>query len=158
MATSAFLKTTAATTVAAAVGTLFTDVDSLWYKKLDKPEWQPAPEVFPIAWTTLYAMIAHSSGRVLSDLEEADEPRKAQHFQCALLTNLALNAGWCYLFFQRKDTKVATIGAVALASSSFDLARRAGKVHKRSGLELLPYAAWTSFAAVLTAEVHRRNG
>ena len=158
MATSTFLKTSAATTVAATLGALSTDVDSMWYKKLDKPEWQPAPEVFPIAWTTLYAMIAHASGRTLSDLEESDEPRRARHFQCALLTNLTLNAGWGYLFFQRKDTKTATVGAVALAASSFDLARRAWKVRKRSGLELLPYVAWTSFAAALTAELHKRNG
>ena len=103
-------------------------------------------------------MIAHASGRTLSDLEESDEPRQARHFQCALLTNLTLNAGWGYLFFQRKDTKTATVGAVALAASSFDLARRAWKVRKRSGLELLPYVAWTSFAAALTAELHKRNG
>ncbi len=155
---STFFKTTAATTAAATVGALSTDVESAWYKKLDKPEWQPAPEVFPIAWTTLYAMIAHASGRVLSDLEEANKPRAAKRFECALGLNLVLNAGWCYLFFQRKDTKVATVGAVALAASSLDLARRAWKVRKRSGLELLPYAAWTSFAAALTAELHKRNG
>ncbi len=157
MTTSAFLKTTAATAIAATAGTLLTDVESTWYKKLDKPDWQPAPELVPIVWTSLYATIAHASGRVLSDLEEADEPRKARHFQCALLTNLTLNAGWCYLFFQRKDTKTATVGAVALAASSFDLARRAGKVRKHSGLELLPYAAWTVFAAALNAELHRLN-
>ena len=155
---STFFKTAAATTAAATIGALNTDVESAWYKKLDKPEWQPAPEVFPIAWTTLYTMIAHASGRVLSDLEEANESRAAKRFQCALGLNLVLNAGWCYLFFQRKDTKVATVGAVALASSSLDLVRRAWKVRKSSGLELLPYAAWTSFAAALTAELHKRNG
>lgn len=146
-----------ATTVTAVIGTLGTDTSSSWYKKLDKPDWQPAPEVFPIAWTTLYALIAHSSARTLADLKAEGTLKETRRFRTALGVNLALNAGWCHLFFQAKNTKAAMAGAVALAVSSCDLARRARKVRTSSGLLLLPYAGWTAFAAALSTEIDRRN-
>ena len=146
-----------ATTVTAVVGSLGTDTSSKWYKKLDKPDWQPAPEVFPIAWTTLYGLIAHSSARTLADLKDEGDKKKVRRFRTALGINLTLNAAWCHLFFQSKNTKAATVGAVALAISSCDLARRARKVRTSSGLLLLPYSAWTAFAAALSSEIDLRN-
>lgn len=150
-------RTGLATTVAATIATLGTDTASTWYKQLSKPDWQPAPEVFPAAWTTLYALIAHSSAHTLADLREQDDTADTRRFGVALGVNLVLNAAWPHLFFQAKNTKAAAVGAVALAVSSCDLTRRAWKARARNGQLLLPYAAWTTFAAALSADINRRN-
>src|SRR3954452_6397422 len=46
----------------AAVGGLATApaVDSRWYRRLNKPPWQPPGAVFGPAWTVLYALLAAS--------------------------------------------------------------------------------------------------
>ena len=44
-----------------------------------------------------------------------------------------------------------------LAISSADLARRNIAVNKRRGAFLLPYAAWTAFATVLTGTIWYQN-
>ena len=46
----------------------------------------------------------------------------------------------------------------ALAASTADLTRRSWAVDRPAGLALLPYCAWTAFAAALTAAIARRNG
>lgn len=56
----------AAVTVTAAVGSLVTTPDDLWYKALKKPSFQPPALAFPIAWTALYASIATASTQVLT--------------------------------------------------------------------------------------------
>lgn len=65
--------TGAATAATAAIGTLVTEPDQLWYKLQRKPSWQPPQIAFPIAWTALYASIAGASAQVLTKLEERQE-------------------------------------------------------------------------------------
>ena len=35
-----------------------------WYRQLDKPSFTPPDRVFPVVWSTLYALIAYSGWRV----------------------------------------------------------------------------------------------
>lgn len=95
------LATSATTVVAAAAGSLATasGVRSDWYEQLHKPDFQPPPEAFPIAWTLLYADIALTSAGVLTELDGradvgSDQARgAARQYRRALTLNLALNAG-----------------------------------------------------------------
>lgn len=162
------LGTGTATAVTAAVGTLVTDPDTAWYKKQAKPDWQPPQWLFPVAWTGLYVTIAASSARVLSTLdrqrkeavsEEAQEriTKDRRGFRRALGLNLVLNASWSALFWQGRDNTISAVEAGVLAASSIDLARRASHVSKPAGVALVPYAAWTSFATVLTTQIARLN-
>jgi tryptophan-rich sensory protein len=75
----------------------------------------------------------------------------------AYLANLALNAGWTWLFFRTRRPALATAEAALLAASTADLARRSWALDRPAGAALVPYAAWTSFAAALTAAIARRN-
>ena len=84
-------RTSAAVAAAAVIGTLGTDVNSRWYRSLDKPAWQPPGAAFGPAWTTLYALMAVASARTLDRLEDPEERRA---FATAFGANLALNAGW----------------------------------------------------------------
>lgn len=78
----------------AVAGTLLNEPQSRWYRSLRKPDWQPAPAVFPIAWTALYAAVGLSSASVINRLNKAGWDQDAAAFARALGVNLALNTGW----------------------------------------------------------------
>src|SRR3954453_18982479 len=111
----------AAVAVTAGAGGLGTAVRSSWYYDLDKPAWQPPPVAFPLAWTTLYALIAVASARVL---DRASTPER-RAFARALGANLALNTGWTWLFFTARRPRWALVEILVLEASTLDLVRRA---------------------------------
>ncbi|MEU8896092.1 TspO/MBR family protein [Nocardia sp. NPDC048505] len=153
-ATSANLRTTAAWVGAAAViGSLASGPGGQWYRRLDKPAFQPPPVVFPIAWTLLYADIAATTALALDHTPDPAERRATRR---ALAANLVLNAGWTWLFFRAHRLGAATAGAAALTASGADLTRRVAAAHPRGRL-LAPYPAWCAFATVLSASIWRRN-
>ena len=143
------LTSSAAVAVTALAGSAATDVDSSWYRGLDRPRWQPPGPVFGVVWTALYALLAVAGGRALASGDRA-WPR-------AFAANLVLNAGWSWAFFRAHRPALATVEAALLAASTADLARRTARLDRAAGRLLLPYAAWTAFATALSAEIARRN-
>lgn len=165
--------TAPAVTATAALGTVATraGVESDWYARLEKPPFQPAPIVFPIAWTALYASLAGAAAAADSKLDDtarhverigagraAREVRgRRRRFRLAVAVNLALNGGWCFTFFKFGRLPEAAAVAGALAVSTADLARRATAERPSAGAALVPYAAWTAFATLLSASIWQRN-
>lgn len=146
-----------ATAATAVSGSIATDPNSAWYLGIDKPGWQPPAWVFPVVWTGLYSGIAATSARTLNQLEERGDVDGAKDYRVALAVNLLLNQGWSWTYFKAHRLGAATVVAAALAASSIDLAQRARRADEGKGKELVPYAAWCSFATLLTAETWRRN-
>ncbi|WP_338751745.1 tryptophan-rich sensory protein [Janibacter alittae] len=151
------LTVTGASVASATIGAVATQPDSRWYRSLDLPSWQPPTIAFPLVWTPLYADIAATSIATLSRLEGEGRVEEAARYRRALWANLALNTAWSVLFWRVRRPALAAAEAGALAVSSADLARRAGSADGRAGWALVPYAAWTAFAAVLSTAIARRN-
>lgn len=147
----------AAVAATAAVGSVATKPDSVWYRTRRKPWFQPPAWAFPVAWTALYIDIAAVAGQSLADLDEKNKNEQRNSLATALGVNLALNAGWCALFFRSKSPAAATAGAAALAASSADLTRRTMDVDKKRGQWLIPYPVWCGFATLLSAAIWRKN-
>lgn len=141
----------------AVLGSAATDTTSRWYRRLRKPSFQPPGWVFPVAWTALYADMAAVAGQSLADLQEQGRNAEYEDLKKALAANVALNAGWSLLFFRGRQPGLATIEAAALAASSADLTRRSMAVNRGRGAWLVPYAAWTAFATVLTGTIWHLN-
>jgi len=149
------LAATASAVVATAVaGSLATAPDDAWYRALDKPSWQPPAVAFPVVWTALYADIAVASAAALS--APADR-RERRAYRVALATNLALNAGWSWLFWRSRKPWLAAAECLALTASSADLVRRTARVRPAAGAALAPYAAWCGFATALSTAIAGRN-
>lgn len=133
------------------------EVRTPWYADLEKPSFQPPDAAFPIAWTTLYADIALTTAHVLDRLERSGRGEEAAAYRRALAANLAVNAGWSWVFFRWHRLGPAVGVAGLLALSSADLVRRTARVSKPAAVALAPYPAWCGFATALSAAIYRRN-
>lgn len=141
----------------AVAGSLLTDPENAWYRRLRKPSWQPPTLAFPVVWTALYAVITVAATSAIADLEEEGRQEEADAFKTALPLNLALNAGWSGLFFRARSPELATAGSAALAASSIDLARRGAAAGPGKAVGLGAYAAWCVFATLLSGTITRLN-
>lgn len=141
----------------ATAGALATDPDSLYYRTLAKPAWQPPPPVYGLVWTPLYADIALSAGHAIAQFDEQGRVGERRNLIVALAANLALNTGWSWLFFRGHRPWLAAAECAVLTASSADLVRRVGAADKRAGIALAPYPAWCGFATALTVAIARRN-
>src|SRR5690606_18347410 len=145
----------AATAACAVVGAVAENPDWRWDRRQGLPPGPPPPPAFAIVWTALYADLAVTSARAVTDLERAGDVAAARSYWRAFAANLVLNAGWSGIFWRARRPDLATVEAAALTASSADLVRRAGSPGRRAALA--PYALWCAFATVLSAAISRRN-
>jgi benzodiazapine receptor len=124
-----------------------------WYDELDKPGFTPPDAVFPVVWTTLYAMIAWSGWRIWS----ATPSRERNAALRLWISQLAENAQWSKLFFGQHRPTLALADVLALEGTIFSYINAARKVDRGAANAFIPYAAWIAFATVLNAEIVRRN-
>lgn len=128
-------------------------VRSDWYAHLRKPAYQPPARVFPIVWPALYADVAVVSAAAIDGLSEAGAHDRRRAYQRALALNLLLNAGWSWLFFDRRRFGSATVLSAALTVSGVDLTRRAVRANGAGAVVLGLYPLWCAFATVLSGHI-----
>jgi benzodiazapine receptor len=121
---SSLLATSAAVAATAAVGGAGTDVRSAWYRRLDKPSWQPPGPVFGIAWTILYVLLAAAGARALDRAEQSRDPMERRRYLRSYAVNLVLNAGWTWSFFRAKRPPLGVAEVMLLLALSAEIARR----------------------------------
>lgn len=156
---STFVASAAAVVAAATVGGLATRPasQSAWYRQLRKPPYQPPRSAFPVVWPVLYADIAAVSAATFDRLRDAGNTPAARSYLGALAVNLLLNAGWSWVFFDRRRLAAAVAVNAALTASSADLARRAIAVRGRRAAWLCLYPAWCAFAFALSTHIWLLN-
>ncbi len=123
-----------------------------WYDGLAKPSWTPPGSVIGAVWTVLYVLIAVASAVVWSKAGPA--PRA---FVGVLATNLALNAGWCYLFFADRRPAAALVEISILWGTCLLLVVLASRASTAAAWMLVPYAVWVAFAGFLNWNVVKLN-
>lgn len=129
-----------------------TSVDG-WYQTLAKPSWNPPDWLFGPVWTALYSMMAIAAWLVWRS-HGWRETRSALNW---FSIQLALNVTWSFVFFglHRPGLAFAEIVALWISISATCLAFRAQS--NTAALMLIPYLAWTSFAAILNLVIWRMN-
>jgi benzodiazapine receptor len=124
-----------------------------WYRDLDKPSFTPPDVVFPVVWTTLYALIAWSGWRIWSAAPSPDRNAALRLW----ISQLAANAEWSKLFFGAHRPALALMDVLALERMIASYIKTARKVDRAAANAFIPYGAWVAFATVLNAEIIRRN-
>jgi translocator protein len=125
-------------------------IASRWYRRLDKPAWQPPDVVFGPVWSVIYALIATSM--VLTRARESTRTIFVLYG-----TNLALNLIWTLIFFRGRSPLAAGVEIVVLEASTVALVMRTWPVSRLAALLLVPYALWIAFATALTWAIWARN-
>jgi tryptophan-rich sensory protein len=121
-----------------------------WYAGLAKPFWTPPPVAFPIAWTTLYVLMAIAFWRLWD--RTAPSPQRAQAM-ILFAVQLALNAAWSPVFFGwhgiRAGLAIIVLMIIAIAATIAAAAR----VDRIAAWLLLPYLGWVLYASTINAGV-----
>ncbi len=138
----------AACFAAGATGGLFPPGD--WYARLKKPSWTPPNWLFPVAWTTLYLLMAAAGARV------AVSPDNGIAMAFWSL-QIALNALWTPVFFGLEKIKLGMVVLVALWASVAASLVALWSVDLWAGLFFVPYLVWVSVAGALNWSVIRLN-
>lgn len=134
----------------AAVGLLTRDSMTV-YSRIAKPVFAPPGWMFPAAWSILYA--AMSVSLWLSIRKDAPSRGTIVLYIIQLLVNLA----WPFIFFTMQAFGLAFWWLIVLLALVLWLMIRTLSTAPVAGWLLVPYAAWTLFAAVLSFAVARLN-
>jgi tryptophan-rich sensory protein len=124
-----------------------------WYQTLAKPSWNPPDWLFGPVWSVLYFLMAVAAWLVWR--------RGGWSASRSALTwfgiQLALNVLWSVVFFglQQPGFAFAEIIALWLAILATMVAFRGKSV--AATILMVPYLAWSTFAAVLNFELWRMN-
>lgn len=124
-----------------------------WYAGLTKPAFNPPNWIFGPVWTLLYLMMAYAFFRVLRAPDSDARSTAITWF----LIQIALNAAWSWAFFGFHSTTGGVLVILALLSAIIITIRHFLRTDRFAGIVLLPYAAWVSFATVLTVSIWRLN-
>ena len=125
-----------------------------WYVGLNKPAFNPPNFLFAPVWTVLYVLMALAAWRIWR------APRAASGRGPALTlyaVQLALNLAWSLIFFGLRRPDLALAEVALLLAAVIATAALFWRVDRPAGLMLIPYAAWTAFAALLNFEIWRLN-
>lgn len=136
---------------AAYVGSRF-PVDE-WYTALTKPSWNPPNWLFGPVWSVLYLLMAISVWLVWRK-----EGFSGAIFPLGIfLLQLILNAAWSWLFFGLHEPSFAFIEILGLWLAILVNIILFWRINTVSGVLLLPYLAWVTFAAFLNYTLWRLN-
>jgi tryptophan-rich sensory protein len=143
-----------AAVLVAALGATLTDIGP-WYRNLAQPGWSPPDWLFPVAWTTIFALAALSATTAWRAMTSA---RDREWLVALFAFNGFLNLLWSLLFFRLQRPDWALVEVAFLWLSVLALILFVRRHSRPAGWLLLPYLAWVSVAALLNWEIVRLNG
>ena len=143
-----FLLFLAATGAAGTTGAMFPT--GTWYKQLNKPSWVPPNWVFPVAWTSIYLLIAFAGARVA--------PMEGSQAALAFWAlQIAFNTLWTPVFFGARRLKGSLPIMAGLWLAVLGCLVTFWQVDTWAGLAFVPYMAWVTVAAALNYQMWRLN-
>lgn len=121
-----------------------------WYAGLAKPAFTPPNWAFPVAWTTIYLLLAWVGYRLT--LIPGSETVLA-----LWAAQIALNTLWTPVFFGAQRMLAAMVILALLWLVVVVMVVLALRLDVITGLILFPYLAWLCVAAALNFSILRKN-
>jgi benzodiazapine receptor len=141
------------TFVAAISGAVTAKTAVAFYASLKKPSWAPPSWLFGPAWSVLYLLMSIAAWTIWRD-HGFDGARTEL---VLYFVQLALNAGWSWFFFVKRDGQQALIEVLFLWTAIVATLIGFWRLSPSAGILFVPYLMWVSFATALTYSVWRRN-
>ncbi len=120
-------------------------MDLTWYNTLNKPAFNPPPEIFAPVWAVMYTLIFISFVLFLNSKKTENKTAGLVAFVIQIL----LNFSWSPAFFLLHSLELSFVIIILLLISIVLTIIFFYKVSKPAGIILLPYLIWTCFAAYL---------
>ena len=121
-----------------------------WYESLIKPGFTPPNWVFPVAWATIYLLLAWAGYRLT--LIPASQPVLA-----LWAAQIALNTLWTPVFFGAQRILAAMVILAVLWLVVAAMVVMALRLDLITGLILFPYLVWLCVAAALNFSILIKN-
>jgi len=118
-----------------------------WYQLINKPFFNPPNWIFAPVWTLLFFLMAISL--YLISINQKKNIKSILLF----ISQLIFNFLWSYSFFFLHNPLLAFIDILILIVLVFLTYKEFSKINKTSGLLLIPYLAWISFASILNLSI-----
>lgn len=137
--------------LAGLIGSFFTaPAIPTWYQTLVKPFFTPPNWLFAPVWIALYFLMGISLFLVWETKSSDGRAKSALIIFCV---QLFLNALWTISFFGLRSPFMGFINIVLLWLTILWTMRKFLKIRRISGLIMLPYFIWVSFAAILNFSI-----
>jgi tryptophan-rich sensory protein len=135
---------------AAGVGGLFT-ASSVgdWYQTLDKAAWNPPDWVFGPIWSALYFLMGVAAWLVWRRANGAQARRGLKLFGI----QLGLNVAWSGFFFALRNPGLALAELLVLLVAIAATIAAFRPISSLAAALMVPYLAWSTFAAVLNLSI-----
>ena len=127
-----------------------TNLPGEWYAALAKPGFVPPNWAFPVAWTSLYIMIAVAGWRTF----RREPSGRAMQVWAA---QLALNFVWTPVMFTMHQIGAALVILICLFVAIVTYISLETSRDRLAAALFVPYAAWVAFAGLLNAAIWRLN-
>ncbi|MFV0544552.1 MAG: TspO/MBR family protein [Marinicella pacifica] len=138
---------------ASAIGAVASIQAQSFYAELTQPSWAPPGSVFGPVWTTLFALMGIAAWLVWRE----GGFRKNRTALTLFLVQLVVNALWSWLFFAWHLGAYALIDLIVLWLLIVATLVSFWRVKPWSGVLLVPYLLWVSFAGFLNYAVWQLN-
>lgn len=133
---------------------LLTKDSMIMFDYVRKPPLSPPGWIFPVVWTILYILMGLASYFVYN----LNKPKL--QINSALLfygIQLFFNFFWSIFFFNMEKYLFSFIWLIAMWLLIIITAAKFWNIDKRSGLLMLPYIIWVTFAAYLNLGIYLLN-
>lgn len=134
----------------AAASTGFFFKPGQWYESLVKPGFTPPNWVFPVAWSTIYLLLAWAGYRLTLI-------PGSQEVLALWAAQIALNTLWTPVFFGAHRVFASMVILMLLWLVVAVMVVMALQLDVITGLILLPYLGWLCVAAALNFSILRSN-
>ena len=124
-----------------------------WYHNLNQPFLSPPDWLFAPVWGGLYFLMLLSLVFLIKGGLNRQKIKPLILFGVQLILNLS----WTPAFFVGQNIKLAFVIVCALWLVLFMTIKAFYKISKISGILLIPYFLWTTFALYLNFEISRLN-
>lgn len=124
-----------------------------WYPLLHKPVFTPPNWAFPVAWNTLYLLMAAATCR----LWQTRHGKSLKNPLILFALQLALNILWSALHFGLRHIDWALIEIVLMWGLAWPMVMAYFRTDRWAGVLMLPYLGWLTFACVLNFMLWRLN-
>ncbi len=133
-------------------GAYFTAESAMaWYPTLVKSPFNPPRMAFPIAWTTLYFLMAFAAARIAVRTGWASRPMQWWFVQ------LVLGLGWSIVFFGNHSPAGGLAVIIAMLLAVVFTTVHFWRIDRFAGWLMLPLLVWLTLATHLNLFIYLHN-